>query len=246
MCNMKYNINHLLDAPHLFPLEIYSSPISAVNEPHVTVNISKLQGTTNGCLFLALWLNGWFLYWQTHQKQEMCVAMHGTALPLGLVVVVAEPQIYFTKGLWAHNPNLANKSRCSYLKNDIQIRSLFYTYQNSCVAMTYTNLWANWIIIDAKRTSTKFQLWGHKPFVKWNPCLASKVCYTHKILTRSSSGNRLRGLWLQIFIIYSRRSSFSNKLETSLKIVHNFLIVHELIKATFRDSYIFSFNYLLR
>ena len=35
---------------------------------------------------------------------------------------------------------------------------------------------------------------------------------THKILTRSYSGKRLRGLWLQIFIIYSRRSGFSNKL----------------------------------
>ena len=69
---------------------------------------------------------------------------------------------------------------------------------------------------------------------------------SHKILTRSSSGNRLRGLWLQIFIIYSCRSGFSNELGTSLKIVHNFLIVHELIKATFEDLYIFSFNYLLR
>ena len=68
----------------------------------------------------------------------------------------------------------------------------------------------------------------------------------YKILTRSSSGNRLRGLWLQIFIIYSRRSGFSNELETSLKIVHNFLIVHELIKANFEDLYIFSFDYLLR
>ena len=66
------------------------------------------------------------------------------------------------------------------------------------------------------------------------------------LLTRSSSGNRLRGLWLQIFIIYSRRSGFSNEFETSLKTVHDFLIVHELIKATFEDLYIFSFNYLLR
>ena len=72
------------------------------------------------------------------------------------------------------------------------------------------------------------------------------ITYTHKILTRSSSGNRLRGLWLQIFIIYGRRSGFSNKLDTSLKIVHNFLIVRELVKATFEDLYIFSFDYLLK
>ena len=66
------------------------------------------------------------------------------------------------------------------------------------------------------------------------------------ILTRSSSGNRLWDLWLKIFVIYSRRSGFSNKLETSLKIVQNFLIVHVLIKATFEDLYIFSFDYLPR
>ena len=70
--------------------------------------------------------------------------------------------------------------------------------------------------------------------------------YIHKILTRLSSGNRLRGLWLQIFITYSRRSGFSNELETSLKIAQNFLIVHELNKATFEYLYIFSFDYLLR
>ena len=117
ICNMKYNINHLLYVPNLFLLEIYSSPLSAESEPHVTINVSKLQGTSNGCLFLALWLDGWFLYWQTHQKQEICVAMHGTALPLGLVVVVAEPQIHFIKGLWAHDPNLKKKPCCSYIKN---------------------------------------------------------------------------------------------------------------------------------
>ena len=128
----KYSMDCLLHFPLPLPLEIHSSPISAVNEPHVTINVSKLQETSNGCLFLALWLDGWFLYWQTHQKQDMCVAMHGTALPLGLVVVVAEPQIYFTKGLWAHNPNLANKSCCSYLENDIQIRSLFCTSKQQC------------------------------------------------------------------------------------------------------------------
>ena len=68
----------------------------------------------------------------------------------------------------------------------------------------------------------------------------------HKVLTRFSSGNRLRGPWHQIFIIHSRRSGFSNKLETSPKIMQNFLIVHELIKATFEDAYIFSFDCLLR
>ena len=70
--------------------------------------------------------------------------------------------------------------------------------------------------------------------------------HTHKILTKHSSGNRLRGLWLKIFIIYIRRSGFSNELETSLKIAQNFLIVHELIKATFEDLFIFSFDYFLR
>ena len=69
---------------------------------------------------------------------------------------------------------------------------------------------------------------------------------THKMNSRSSSGNGLRGLWLQILMIHSRHSGFGDKLETSLKITQHFLIVHELIKATFEDFYIFSFDYSLR
>ena len=67
-----------------------------------------------------------------------------------------------------------------------------------------------------------------------------------KMNSTSSSVNGLRGLWLQILIIHSRHSGFGNKLETSLKITQHFLIVHELIKATFEDLYIFSFDYSLR
>ena len=72
----------------------------------------------------------------------------------------------FTTSLWAHNPN----SYCSYFKNNDQIRWQFCTCHGSSAVLKCSNLWPDdksRIIIRTKIIFTRFQLWAHKPFVKW-------------------------------------------------------------------------------
>ena len=75
----------------------------------------------------------------------------------------------FHKGLWADVWDIINKIS-SYFYSNNPIRSQICTCHNSSAVVGCAKFWTDMIIIFYVRAIcvyTKFELWAHKPFVKW-------------------------------------------------------------------------------
>ena len=88
------------------------------------------------------------------------------------LIVLDESWYPSHKGFMSWQSKSGKYPSCSFLKTFDLIRSQFCTCHDSLAVMACTNLWSDWmikIIITTKNIYERFQLWAHKPFVKWIP-----------------------------------------------------------------------------